>query len=439
MEKVIPTARFYDNLRFNLCHVLPYYLLGIFSQRRSFTRLFKLLGIHPFHPRYCNHLRRRYRSDYLYIRMLFRKALLVFDISGVRRVLDRSPSIYAESELKRRGMAHFQPNALTISRGHAWQERRLFNDYVLDSDSTTHKLAGVYLDQIRKAVGNPAPSDWQGFSSLFEEIVQRIVFGAVNADNRRSYRRLMKLMGEANRVFMLKPSKNLSALEHAIRTQIHASEKQSLVAQCPLAPQVALTEPEHQVLHWLFAIGDTLPVNVIRTMLLIISHPHVEQRIRKELSGANLERADGITGLKLLEGCVQEAMRLWPTTAMLAREMVRRDTLGGTVVSAGTTILILNNFLHRDTEIQGNVNSFKPTRWSEDRIHYAYNHLSNGTQVCAGKHLALFVTKAVLATLLSRWRYQAIKPQLQADKSIPYINDYYAIRFRTETINTLSG
>jgi hypothetical protein len=35
-----------------------------------------------------------------------------------------------------------------------------------------------------------------------------------------------------------------------------------------------------------------------------------------------------------------------------------------------------------------------------ERSDYRFNHLSNGTQVCADKSFALFIAKAVIATLL---------------------------------------
>jgi hypothetical protein len=44
-------------------------------------------------------------------------------------------------------------------------------------------------------------------------------------------------------------------------------------------------------------------------------------------------------------------------------------------------------------------NSFYRARLPE-RSDYRFNHLSNGTQVCAGKSLALFIAKAAIATLL---------------------------------------
>ena len=55
----------------------------------------------------------------------------------------------------------------------------------------------------------------------------------------------------------------------------------------------------------------------------------------------------GIASLHYLEGCIQEAMRLWPTTPILARESVADDTLEGMALPKGSQIVILNTFTHR--------------------------------------------------------------------------------------------
>ncbi len=66
--------------------------------------------------KFCQTIRAKYQIGYLYLSFKNR-SLLIFDYEGIKRVLDNSPFIYADPDLKRMGMSHFQPNALTISRG----------------------------------------------------------------------------------------------------------------------------------------------------------------------------------------------------------------------------------------------------------------------------------------------------------------------------------
>src|SRR5205823_2609352 len=112
-----------------------------------------------------------------------------------------------------------------------------------------------------------------------------------------------------------------------------------------------------------------------------------------EMAGLNHRSAQDVESLKYLEACVQEAMRLWPTTPWLLRETVTEDTLNGCRVAAKTQVLILNNFNHRDKQSHPFADRFTPELWIDNGSNFCFNHLSNGPQVCAGKGLALFIAK----------------------------------------------
>ena len=80
---------------------------------------------------------------------------------------------------------------------------------------------------------------------------------------------------------------------------------------------------------------ETLGANTVRALAAILAHPQAEARVFDELAGADLATPGGIVQLRYLEGCLQEAMRLWPTTPMLVREALTADTLDGVTVPAG--------------------------------------------------------------------------------------------------------
>ena len=61
-------------------------------------------------------------------------------------------------------------------------------------------------------------------------------------------------------------------------------------------------------------------------------------------------------------------------------------------------------------------------------VDYHFNHLSNGTQVCAGKKLALFIAKAVLVNLLLESHLKLLAPAtLQPQLPLPHTYNYYDI------------
>jgi cytochrome P450 len=416
-----------DNLRLNLFHALPLFLLGLFKRCPFFSWLFVRLGIHPYNPRWGQRLRRRYGSNYLHARILFRPTLLVLDPEGIARVLERSPSVYGESALKVRGMSHWQPGAVTISEGARWQQRRAFNEAVLSTGQAIPPQAKAFLHAAHEAVEEAVPTTWRNLSRIHDALAQRVVFGAASEAHGAAFQSLWALMNQANRLLWLKPNRHFARLMATTRQAVQHPEGDGLTARCPHAPQDPKTGPEHQVPHWMFAIGNTLAENVIRALWLIASHPQAERKVRAELDGKDLMDPEQVAGLTYLEGCIQEAMRLYPTTAVIARRMRRRDSLGGQEVAPGTQVLIPNNFLHRDAETVEDADAFRPERWPEAADDYRFNPLSHGPKGCAGRELVLFLAKALVAVLLRRHRIQVRRPVIDPARPLPLGNDSFRI------------
>ena len=83
------------------------------------------------------------------------RMLLVLATGDVRRVLEGSPSPFAaDPEAKRKGMVHFQPDALTISRGAEWQSRRRFTEAVL-GQVAADRVTEVVRDEVRDLIAGP--------------------------------------------------------------------------------------------------------------------------------------------------------------------------------------------------------------------------------------------------------------------------------------------
>ena len=87
-----------------------------------------------------------------------------------------------------------------------------------------------------------------------------------------------------------------------LESQLRDPEPGSLLARFADAPQTDRTRIVHQIPHWMFAMRDTLATNVYRALAVIAAQPEIERRALEDLEGP------------YLEGCLQEAMRLWPTT-----------------------------------------------------------------------------------------------------------------------------
>lgn len=439
MSQAIPKVSLRDNVVYNLAHVLPYFLQGVFTRNKFWVGLWSRMHPDPLAARFGAYLREKYQSEYLYISMAGTKTLIVMDQAGIRRVLDNSPMIYAESRLKRLGMAHFQPNALTISRGEEWKDRRRFNEAVLYGDQDLHQHAGTFLEVIRHEVtarkqyaGREIA--WDDFQELFEKIMLQVIFGKAAREDQALWGHLKAMLRESNRVFGLKQSKHFEPFYARVRAYLGSPQPASLASVCSHAPATPVTSVENQLPHWMFAMNETLATNTARAMALLATHPEAEARVRAEMAEADLGTAEGVAGLAYLEGCIQEAMRLWPTTPMLVRETVSEDTLAGEQIPPKTQVVVLSSFNHRDTATYPFADTFSPEVWLNGAVNYHFNHLSNGTQVCVGKGLALFIAKSVVATLLNGSRYTLQQPALNPRKPMPYKLNYYDIKLTREPV-----
>lgn len=122
---------------------------------------------------------------------------------------------------------------------------------------------------------------------------------------------------------------------------VAGGEDGALVGLFGAAPSDPDTRVAGQVTHRLFAMQDTLAPNCFRALALLCTHP-----AQKALAAAELKRKR----MPCLAACLQEAMRLYPTTPLLSRELLVDVAWNGSTVPAGTQVLIVNGFHHRDRQ-----------------------------------------------------------------------------------------
>src|SRR3954451_6550925 len=195
-------------------------------------------------------------------------------------------------------------------------------------------------------------------------------------------------MGEANRIAGLKTGEDYYAFYGKLDTHLANPDPYSLVARIKDAPQSDRTRIAQQIPHWIFAMRDTLGANAYRALALAVSG-HDDD----------------------LAGTLREAMRLWPTTPLIAREKV----------DDGSQVMILNVFNHRDPR-ESDFNEVRP-----DREHcYRFNHLSNGTQDCPGADFVMLIGTAVLERMHSEYKLRYVGPSLNPP---PVMLDFFQLCF----------
>jgi cytochrome P450 len=423
----LPAASAPESIAVLAMGVLPAVIRGLFSPRRRAMKLLTALDTDRRTVRLLSNLRRKYDGEGL--RLVNGKIVVLWGVDAIKDVLDHSAERYAsDAGAKAKGMSHFQPDALTLSRGEEWRDRRRFNTSVLASDDRVHPYAGRFVSVVQDEVSKlPADGDldWPRWEALFDHITLRVIFGDGARDNRKLTELLEQLMSESNRLVGLSPSDDYYEFYGLLERQLRDPEPQSLLARFADAPHNDRTRVVQQIPHWMFAMRDTLGANAFRALVAIVADPATDQHVRDELAEVDLSDPGAVARLSYLEGCLQEAMRLWPTTPLLARETTQAVTLAGEELDEGTQVMLLNVFNHRDPEHVADPDRLHPERWSDRGRDYRFNHLSNGTQDCPGGPLVLLLGKAVIANVVKHYDLTLEQPQLAAGEPLPYMLNFF--------------
>src|SRR5436190_8714924 len=147
----LPAVPLPDSLKVLLVGVLPALVRGLFSPRKSAMKLLSALDSDRRAVATLGALRRKNDGDG--VRLLGGRLVVLWGTESIRQVLDHSADLYAsDAGAKAKGMSHFQPDALTLSRDDDWRNRRAFTEAVLASSHRVHPASSHFLAVIKDEV-----------------------------------------------------------------------------------------------------------------------------------------------------------------------------------------------------------------------------------------------------------------------------------------------
>src|SRR5215208_155052 len=139
----LPEASLGESIRFVVAGLLPSLVRGLFSPRRSAMKLLTAVDANGRTVDVLKDLRRSHGGQG--VRLLGGRIVTLWGPQAIHDVLDRSADDFAsDSGAKGKGMSHFQPDALTLSRGEEWRDRRAFNEHVLGTSEPVHPFAARF-------------------------------------------------------------------------------------------------------------------------------------------------------------------------------------------------------------------------------------------------------------------------------------------------------
>jgi hypothetical protein len=272
---------------------------------------------------------------------------------------------------------------LEAPRGERREQRRELNERVLDTGQPHHRLGHVINAVVAEEMGALAERAgalrWRDFAAAHRRLSRRIVLGDPAAGD-ETVTRSPRFAG--------------------VRRYLSDPDPYSLVGLLQTAPTPPGIDPAGQVPHWLAAF-EAVGAATYRALALIVASG----------DGAAVARDP-----RHLRACVQESLRLWPTTPV-----IRRD-------DPSASYVVVSPYFHRH-ETLAYADRFAPETWLDGRaeVEPGIVPFGAGPARCPGEDLVLFVAISILAELLRDRSWRLESPQWNIE-ALPRTSDHTGIR-----------
>tara|TARA_B110000879_G_scaffold208471_1_gene294132 strand:+ start:53 stop:1492 length:1440 start_codon:yes stop_codon:yes gene_type:complete len=188
-----------------------------------------------------------------------------------------------------------------------------------------------------------------------------------------------------------------------------------LAAEDPKSGRTMTTSELRDNLLTFIVAGHETTAQTLAWALYLMGHDtNAQDRARAEAQtalGGRVAGADDLASLPYIRKIIDETLRLYPAGGLLSRTAASDDTLCGTEIKKGDTVMIPVHSLGRHRDLWEEPDAFRPERFKDRKAidRYAYLPFGDGPRVCIGASFALQEAVIILATLLSRFRFSDVK------------------------------
>ncbi|KXJ89102.1 cytochrome P450 [Microdochium bolleyi] len=164
--------------------------------------------------------------------------------------------------------------------------------------------------------------------------------------------------------------------------------------------------------------GDTTATTLAAVTSLLIDNPPALERVQKEVRGsfateADITATDVSRKLPYMRACIDEALRLFPTTgAPSMRKTDQVTNICGTAVPKDTIVGIWTWGLFRTPKFWTAPEEFHPERWLGEEARFKDDPLElckpffTGSRDCIGQNLAVLELRLVLARMIYNFDFE---------------------------------
>ncbi|HKN27935.1 MAG TPA: cytochrome P450 [Roseiarcus sp.] len=167
------------------------------------------------------------------------------------------------------------------------------------------------------------------------------------------------------------------------------------------------------IVTFIMAGHETTANGLTWTLYLLSQSPEWRGRAEAEAERVfDPRRPASFEQCDILRAVFEEALRLYPPAAMLARQAIEEDEILGRRIPAGTVVAISPYVLHRRRGLWDNPDAFDPSRFLGERREridrFAYIPFGAGPRVCIGMPFAMQEAIIILANLLRAFRFELV-------------------------------
>jgi cytochrome P450 len=376
------------------------------------------------------------------------------DPAAVRRIFLDNAANYRKDDLQLRILRPGLGNGLLTSEGEDWRFQRralapLFSPrQVAEFAPAVYRVGRAGVERMARRREGAVADVSQVMSRLTLEVLEQTLFSQGLGREPSAFQRAvtsyfetigrvdpLDLLGAPAFVPRLRRRRGRGALEFFDSAVDAIIEKRrALLDRGSEAPHDLLTllmsakDPENgrgiadvdvraNIVTFINAGHETTANGLTWTLFLLSQSPEWRERAEADADEAfDVDGSVATERCETLRAVFEEALRLYPPAAMLARQAIADDELGGVHIPAGAVITVSPYVLHRRRGLWDHPDAFDPSRFlgeKRDRIdRFAFIPFGAGPRVCIGMAFAMQEGIILLAHLLRALRFDLVEGQV---------------------------
>ena len=187
-------------------------------------------------------------------------------------------------------------------------------------------------------------------------------------------------------------------------------------------PETGRTMTAQDLLHnmqfFIVAGHETTALALAWSLFLLAHDPAVQKKAHhqaREVLGERAATFADLDAMPYVQSVLEEAMRLYPPVALLARNVLKADQIYDREIRPNDTVFLNIFSLHRHRSLWQDPDAFDPERFAPDqaagRERYQYLPFGAGPRICVGANFAMMQAQIILSTLLARFDFAPAGPQ----------------------------